>query len=103
MDIHTRSTAVARTIAAMVVFAVLSTACSGSSNQTAASTTGPDSTQPALARSVECTPENSWSIARLFNEQALDAIRRDFPAPTTHARNLYHLSAAMWEIGRAHV
>jgi hypothetical protein len=102
MDIHTRSTAVARTIAAMVVFAVLSTACSGSSNQTAASTTGPDSTQPALARSVECTPENGWSIARLFNEQALDAIRRDFPAPTTHARNLYHLSAAMWDAWAAY-
>ena len=30
------------------------------------------------------------------NEQTLDAIRRDFPAPTVHARNLFHLSAAMW-------
>ncbi len=37
------------------------------------------------------------SVARIWNEQALDAIRRDFPAPTVHARNLFHLSAAMWD------
>jgi hypothetical protein len=32
----------------------------------------------------------------VWNEVNLDAIRRDFPAPTVHARNLFHLSAAMW-------
>ena len=37
------------------------------------------------------------SVARLWDEALLDAIRRDFPAPTVHARNLYHLSAAMWD------
>ena len=37
------------------------------------------------------------SVARLWNDQALDAIRRDEPAPTVHARNLFHLSAAMWD------
>lgn len=37
------------------------------------------------------------SVARRWNEQLLDAIRRDTPAPTVHARNLYHLSAAMWD------
>ena len=47
-------------------------------------------------------PENGWSVARLFNERALDAIRLDFPAPTTHARNLYHLSAAMWDAWAAY-
>ena len=29
--------------------------------------------------------------------QALDAIRRDLPRPTVHARNLFHMSAAMWD------
>jgi hypothetical protein len=37
------------------------------------------------------------SVARRWNEALLDAIRKDYPAPTTHARNLYHLSAAMWD------
>lgn len=37
------------------------------------------------------------SVARRWDEQALAAIRRDLPRPTVHARNLYHLSAAMWD------
>ena len=37
------------------------------------------------------------SVARLWNEQALEAIRRDYARPTIHARNLYHLSVAMWD------
>jgi len=38
-----------------------------------------------------------WSVARRWDEALLDAIRRDLPAPTVHARNLYHTSAAMWD------
>jgi hypothetical protein len=37
------------------------------------------------------------SIARRWNEQALAAIRVDLPRPTVHARNLFHVSAAMWD------
>lgn len=37
------------------------------------------------------------SVARRWNEQLLGAIRRDTPAPTVHARNLFHTSAAMWD------
>ena len=37
------------------------------------------------------------SVARRWNEALLDAIRIDFPAPTVHARNLYHSSAAMYD------
>ncbi len=37
------------------------------------------------------------SIARRWDEQALAAIRLDLPRPTVHARNLFHLSAAMWD------
>jgi hypothetical protein len=37
------------------------------------------------------------SIARRWNEQVLAAIRRDLPRPTVHARNLFHMSAAMWD------
>lgn len=43
---------------------------------------------------------NSWSqhsVAREWNEQLLDAIRNDFARPTVHARNLFHLSMAMYD------
>ncbi len=37
------------------------------------------------------------SVARIWNETLLDAIRIDRPKPPTHARNLFHMSAAMWD------
>ncbi len=37
------------------------------------------------------------SVAREWNEELLDAIRNDLARPTIHARNLYHVSAAMWD------
>jgi len=37
------------------------------------------------------------SVARLWNEFMLEAIRKDFPDPTVHSRNLYHVSAAIWD------
>lgn len=37
------------------------------------------------------------SVARQWNEALTNAIRIDFPAPTIHARNLYHSSAAMYD------
>jgi hypothetical protein len=41
--------------------------------------------------------DTEHSVARLWNEAVLAAIRSDFPAPTIHARNLFHSSAAMWD------
>ncbi|MBD5781857.1 VCBS repeat-containing protein [Pelagicoccus sp. NFK12] len=40
---------------------------------------------------------SSHSVARWWNEFMLEAIRKDFPDPTKHSRNLYHVSAAMWD------
>ena len=37
------------------------------------------------------------SVARQWNEELLSAIRVDFARPTVHARNLYHVSVAMWD------
>lgn len=37
------------------------------------------------------------SVARLWNEATLEAIRHDFARPTVHARNLFHISAAMYD------
>ena len=42
------------------------------------------------------------SVARVWDEAILGAIRRDLPAPTTHARNLFHVSAAMWDAWAAY-
>lgn len=50
---------------------------------------------------VTATPAG-WSVARHWNEATLDAIRRDLPAPTVHARNLFHVSAAMWDAWAAY-
>ena len=36
-------------------------------------------------------------MARLWNEALLDAIRKDLARPTVHARNLFHVSAAMYD------
>jgi hypothetical protein len=47
-------------------------------------------------------PVTNQSIARQWDEQLLDAIRRDTPRPTVHARNLQHLSGLMWDVWRAY-
>lgn len=58
-----------------------------------------DDQDAACERSTE-HPE--WSVARRWNEAVLAAIRNDFPAPTVHARNLFHSSAAMWDAWAAY-
>ena len=42
------------------------------------------------------------SVARQWNEELLEAIRNDFARPTVHARNLYHVSVAMWDAWAAY-
>jgi len=42
------------------------------------------------------------SVARQWNDELLDAIRVDFARPTVHARNLFHVSAAMWDAWAAY-
>jgi hypothetical protein len=52
---------------------------------------------PAAGAACVPTVNAEWSAARIWDEAALDAIRRDLPRPTVHARNLFHMSAAMWD------
>ncbi|RIL07529.1 MAG: hypothetical protein DCC71_02595 [Proteobacteria bacterium] len=47
-----------------------------------------------------CT--DTHPAARQWNEELLGAIRRDFARPTVHARNLFHVSAAMWDAWAAY-
>lgn len=37
------------------------------------------------------------TVARIWNEALLEAVRNDFARPTVHARNLFHISAAMYD------
>jgi hypothetical protein len=64
--------------------------------------TGSLALQPA--RQTACRPADhpEWSVARQWDEATLDAIRRALPAPTVHARNLFHLSAGMWDAWAAY-
>lgn len=55
----------------------------------------------ALA-ALPCRAQETASAARVWNEQALAAIRLTVPDPPRHARNLFHLSAAMWNAWAAY-
>jgi hypothetical protein len=52
----------------------------------------------------DCTPNDraGHSVARIWNDALLHAIQRDTPAPTVHTRNLFHVSAAMWDAWAAY-
>lgn len=58
----------------------------------------PEAVCPEAA--VDPTPQGS--IARRWNEQLLNAIRRDTPRPGVHARNLFHTSIALWDAWSAY-
>src|SRR3954454_5615614 len=54
---------------------------------------------------TRCAPpadHPEWTVARRWDEATLDAVRRAVPAPTVHARNLFHVSAAMWDAWAAY-
>ena len=53
-----------------------------------------------LASPSVCLGE--YSVARNWNEVALAAIRKDFARPVVHARNLFHLSTAMYDAWAAY-
>jgi hypothetical protein len=63
---------------------------------------GTDTMPPAMCPPEIVTIAKGKSIARRWDEQIMASIRRDLPRPTVHARNLYHLSAAMWDAWAAY-
>src|SRR6185436_4399107 len=58
--------------------------------------------QDSMAPDVRRIRNPGLSVARLWDEQLLDAIRIDIPKPPAHARNLFHLSVAMWDAWAAY-
>lgn len=57
---------------------------------------------PAVCPEAQVDPAPTGSIARRWNEAMLWAIRRDIPKPIVHARNLFHVSAALWDAWAAY-
>jgi len=47
-------------------------------------------------------PKEDWTIARIWDEITLDSISLSTPRPPIHARNLYHMSAAMYDAWAAY-
>ena len=84
--------------AALVVAVMALPACTGSSGSDA-SESSPDG---YVIDGCERADLGGRSVARVWDEALLDAIRRDVPAPTVHARNLFHTSAAMWDAWAAY-
>ncbi len=68
--------------------------------------TGDGATQVIWSETIHVTVSGPGfdprSVAQIWNEQNLDAIRIDFPDPTTHARNLFATSMAMWDAWAAY-
>lgn len=50
-----------------------------------------------LVLGVHFTTKAQHTVARQWNEVLLQGIRNDFARPTVHARNLFHISAAMYD------
>jgi hypothetical protein len=63
---------------------------------------GCQSTAPFVVKDCARADLGGESVARVWDEQALELIRQVVPAPTVHARNLFHLSAAMWDAWAAY-
>lgn len=79
-------------VVCLSLFAVATVACSSD----------PTDSPSNAATSTTCFSPRDESVAYEWNEALLDAIRRDFPAPTVHARNLFHTSAVMWDAWAAY-
>lgn len=47
---------------------------------------------------LSLTSISAQSVAREWNDVLLESIRNDFARPTVHARNLFHMSAGMYDI-----
>ena len=71
-------------VAALVLLA----ACDGSDGGPAGGT---------QSNVVPAVDDRDPSIARQWSEVLLEAIRGDFARPTVHARNLFHISSAMYD------
>jgi hypothetical protein len=55
-----------------------------------------------LVMTIQSANAATQTVARVWNEACLEAIKIDFPDPPVHARNLFHLSVAMYDAWAAY-
>ncbi|MFQ3264181.1 MAG: hypothetical protein ACI9U5_000043 [Colwellia sp.] len=67
---------------------------------------GSDSTKPSEDKEIvveePLTDDVNPSIARQWNDLLLESIRTDYARPTVHSRNLFHVSAVMYDAWAAY-
>jgi hypothetical protein len=68
----------------------------------AASVPGCSAPPPYVADDCQPADRVGQSVARIWDERTLSLIRQVVPAPTVHARNLFHVSVAMWDAWAAY-
>src|SRR6187399_2776225 len=56
----------------------------------------------SLAFLASSVAAQEFSLVRVWNEQTLKAIRNDLARPPVHARNLFHVNAAMYDAWAAY-
>jgi hypothetical protein len=83
-------------------FSTVGASASPMPSPTRAVVASPSPSLPPPAAACAPDEEPGWSIARRWNEQLLNAIRSSLPNPPVHARNLFHLSIAMWDAWAAY-
>ncbi len=69
---------------------------------TTSTTELPSTTTTTTTSTTTTTLSLHGSVARQWNEELLAAVRLDTPRPTVHARNLFHMSVAMWDAWAAY-
>lgn len=87
--------------------AVLTPALNEGAVCTSATVATPWVPEPVVPPSTECPPaaidpEPTGSMARRWQEQLINSIRRDIPHPPKHARNLHHVAVAMYDAWAAY-
>lgn len=73
----------------VILFSITCASCEGIS--------GIEGASGVVGDQIEQPWKQDDSIARKWNEVLLQAIRNDYARPTVHARNLFHISAAMYD------
>ena len=77
---------------APVLVAAMAAGCGGSGRGGSTGGGGGTGTPPPVIQEPQ-----GPAVARQWNDLLLDAIRNDYARPTVHARNLFHISAAMYD------
>ena len=80
-----------KNLSVVILSSLILIACGGGSSNT--NTISVVVTPPVVLTSER----QGQSVARMWNEVLLLAIRNDFARPTIHARNLFHISSAMYD------